>query len=78
MSILKKITAFPSKVFFTLRDFLYRIFFGIMNLVLGVSLMSVGALGLVAIISYSALDRSLNTISDVPVSYTHLTLPTKA
>ena len=66
MSILKKITAFPSKVFFTLRDFLYRIFFGIMNLVLGVSLMSVGALGLVAIISYSALDRSLNTISDVP------------
>jgi len=66
MSILKKITAFPSKVFFKLRDFLYRIFFGIMNLVLGVSLMSVGALGLVAIISYSALDRSLNTISDVP------------
>ena len=66
MSILKKITAFPLKVFFTLRDFLYRIFFGIMNLVLGVSLMSVGALGLVAIISYSALDRSLNTISDVP------------
>ena len=66
MSILKKITAFPLKVFFTLRDFLYRIFFGIMNLVLGVSLMSVGALGLVAIISYNALDRSLNTISDVP------------
>ena len=66
MSILKKITAFPSKVFFTLRDFLYRIFFGIMNLVLGVSLMSVGALGLIAIISHNALDRSLNTISDAP------------
>ena len=66
MSILKKITGFPSKVFFKLRDFLYRIFFGIMNLVLGVSLMVIGALGLIAIISYNALDKSLNTISDAP------------
>ena len=66
MSILKKIIGFPSKVFFKLRDFLYRIFFGIMNLVLGVSLMAIGALGLIAIISYNALDKSLNTISDAP------------
>ena len=66
MSILKKIISFPSKVFFKLRDFLYRIFFGIMNLVLGVSLMAIGALGLIAIISYNALDKSLNTISDAP------------
>ena len=66
MSILKKITGFPSKVFFKLRDFLYRIFFGIINLVLGVSLMVIGALGLIAIISYNALDKSLNTISDAP------------
>ena len=36
MSILKKIIGFPSKVFFKLRDFIYRIFFGIMNLVLGI------------------------------------------
>ena len=66
MGILKKIIGFPSKVFFKLRDFLYRIFFGIMNLVLGVSLMAIGALGLIAIISYNALDKSLNTISDAP------------
>ena len=66
MNILKKIIVFPSKVFFNLRDFLYKIFFGIMNLVLGVSLMAVGALGLIAIISYNALDKSLNTISDAP------------
>ena len=66
MSILKKIIGFPSKVFFKLRDFLYRIFFGIMNLVLGISLMAIGALGLIAIISYNALDKSLNTISDAP------------
>ena len=66
MSILKKIIGLPSKVFFKLRDFLYRIFFGIMNLVLGVSLMAIGALGLIAIISYNALDKSLNTISDAP------------
>ena len=66
MSILKKIISFPSKVFFKLRDFLYRIFFGIMNLVLGISLMAIGALGLIAIISYNALDKSLNTISDAP------------
>ena len=66
MSILKKIIGFPSKVFFKLRDFLYRIFFGIMNLVLGVSLMAIGVLGLIAIISYNALDKSLNTISDAP------------
>ena len=66
MSILKKIISFPSKVFFKLRGFLYRIFFGIMNLVLGISLMAIGALGLIAIISYNALDKSLNTISDAP------------
>ena len=66
MSILKKIIGFPSKVFFKLKDFLYRIFFGIMNLVLGVSLMAIGVLGLIAIISYNALDKSLNTISDTP------------
>ena len=66
MSILKKIIGFPSKVFFKLRGFLYRMFFGIMNLVLGISLMAIGALGLIAIISYNALDKSLNTISDAP------------
>ena len=66
MSILKKIISFPSKVFFKLRGFLYRIFFGIMNLVLGISLIAIGALGLIAIISYNALDKSLNTISDAP------------
>ena len=66
MSILKKIIGFPSKVFFKLKDFLYRIFFGIMNLVLGVSLMAIGVLGLISIISYNALDKSLNTISDTP------------
>ena len=66
MSILKKIIGFPSKVFFKLRGFLYRIFFGTMNLVLGISLMAIGALGLIAIISYNALDKSLNTISDAP------------
>ena len=66
MGILKKIIGFPSKVFFKLRGFLNRIFFGIMNLVLGISLMAIGALGLIAIISYNALDKSLNTISDAP------------
>ena len=66
MGILKKIIGFPSKVFFKLRGFLYRMFFGIMNLVLGISLMAIGALGLIAIISYNALDKSLNTISDAP------------
>ena len=66
MSILKKIISFPSKVFFKLRGFLYRIFFGTMNLVLGISLMAIGALGLISIISYNALDKSLNTISDAP------------
>jgi S-DNA-T family DNA segregation ATPase FtsK/SpoIIIE len=66
MSILNKITAFPSRVFFKLKDFLYRIFFGIMNLVLGVLIISIGALGLVAIVTYNSLDKSLNTISDSP------------
>ena len=66
MSILKKIISFPSKVFFKLRGFLYRIFFGTLNLVLGISLMAIGALGLISIISYNALDKSLNTISDAP------------
>jgi DNA segregation ATPase FtsK/SpoIIIE, S-DNA-T family len=66
MSILNKITAFPSRVFFKLKDFLYRIFFGIMNLVLGVSIISTGVLGLVAIVTYNSLDKSLNTVSDSP------------
>ena len=66
MSILNKITAFPSRVFFKLKDFLYRIFFGIMNLVLGVLIISIGALGLASIVTYNSLDKSLNTISDSP------------
>ena len=37
-----------------------------MNLVLGVSIISIGALGLVSIVTYNSLDKSLNTISDSP------------
>ena len=37
-----------------------------MNLVLGVLIISIGALGLVAIVTYNSLDKSLNTISDSP------------
>ena len=37
-----------------------------MNLVLGVSIISIGALGLFSIVTYNSLDKSLNTISDSP------------
>ena len=66
MSILKKISTFPVNVLFTLRGFLYSVFFGLMNLIIGTLLVLAGAFMLVALVSYNALDQSLNTISDNP------------
>ena len=66
MSILKKISAFPVNVLSRLRDFLYVVFFGLMNLIIGTVLVLAGAFILVALVSYNALDQSLNTISDSP------------
>ena len=66
MSILKKISAFPTNVLFRLRGFLYVVFFGLMNLIIGTLLVLAGVFILVALISYNALDQSLNTISDNP------------
>ena len=66
MSILKKIFAFPTNVLFRLRGFLYVVFFELMNLIIGTLLVLAGAFMLVALVSYNALDQSLNTISDNP------------
>ena len=66
MSILKKIFAFPTNVLFRLRGFLYVVFFGLVNLIIGTLLVLAGAFILVALVSYNALDQSLNTISDNP------------
>ena len=66
MSILKKISAFPTNVLFRLRGFLYVVFFGLVNLIIGTLLVLAGAFILVALVSYNALDQSLNTISDNP------------
>ena len=64
MSIIRKIIAFPSKIFLVLRGFIYRAFLKITNFVLGVSYISFGAIILIALISYNGLDKSLNTTSD--------------
>ena len=64
MSILKKISAFPTNVLFRLKGFLYGVFFGLMNLIIGTLLVLAGVFMLVALVSYNALDQSLNTISD--------------
>jgi S-DNA-T family DNA segregation ATPase FtsK/SpoIIIE len=66
MSIIKKIFAFPRNVLFRLRGFLYVVFFGLMNLIIGTLLVLAGVFILVALVSYNALDQSLNTISDNP------------
>ena len=66
MGILKKIITFPAEVFLRLRNFLYRLFFGIINLVLGAAIISIGVLSLASLLSYNALDKSLNTASDSP------------
>ena len=66
MSILKKISAFPTNVLFRLRGFLYVVFFGLVNLIIGTLLVLAGVFILVALVSYNALDQSLNTISDNP------------
>ena len=66
MGILKKIITFPAEVFLRLRNFLYRLFFGIINLVLGAAIISIGVLSLASLLSYNALDESLNTVSDSP------------
>ena len=66
MSIIKKIFAFPTNVLFRLRGFLYVAFFGLVNLIIGTLLVLAGVFILVALVSYNALDQSLNTISDNP------------
>ena len=66
MSILKKIFAFPTNVLSKLRGFLYGVFFGLMNLIIGTLFVLAGAFLLIALISYNALDKSFNTISDNP------------
>ena len=64
MSILKKIIAFPNKIFFKLGGLFYKILSGVMNLVIGSLIMFLGFLVLLSLLSYNSLDRSLNTISD--------------
>ena len=66
MSILKKISDFPTNVLFRLRSFLYVALFGLMNLIIGTLLVLAGVFMLIALVSYNALDQSLNTISDNP------------
>ena len=51
MSIIKKIFAFPRNVLFRLRGFLYVVFFGLMNLIIGTLLVLAGVFILVALVS---------------------------
>ena len=66
MRAIKRLTNYLSNLLATFRNTLYKIFFGIINILIGFFVIGVGLILLIAISSYNSLDQSLNTISDRP------------
>jgi len=66
MTAIKRLTNYLSNLLATFRNILYKIFFGVINILIGFFVIGVGLILLIAISSYNSLDQSLNTISDRP------------
>jgi len=64
MSVIKRLTSYLSNLLSVFTNTLYKIFFGIINILIGFFIIGVGLIFLIAIGSYNSLDQSLNTISD--------------
>jgi len=67
MNVIKRLTNYLSNLLAGFKNTLYRVFFGIINILIGFFIIGIGLIFLVAIGSYNSLDQSLNTISDRPI-----------
>ena len=66
MKVIKRLTNYLSNLLAIFKNALYRVFFGILNILIGFFVIGVGLIFLIAIGSYNSLDQSLSTISDRP------------
>ena len=66
MNVIKRLSNYLSNLLAVFRNTLYKIFFGIINILIGFFVIGVGSILLAAIGSYNSLDHSLNTTSDRP------------
>ena len=66
MNVIKRLTNYLLNLLAGFKNTLYRIFFGIINILIGLFVICVGLIFLIAIVSYNSLDQSLNTITDRP------------
>ena len=66
MKVIKRLTNYLSNLLAIFKNALYRVFFGILNILIGFFVIGVGLIFLIAIGSYNSLDQSLSTVSDRP------------
>ena len=67
MNVIKRLTNYLSNLLAAFKNTLYKIFFNVINILVGFFIIGVGLIFLIAIGSYNSLDQSLNTISDRPI-----------
>ena len=64
MNVVKRATNYFLSSLTAFKNTLYKIFFGIINILIGFLTIVIGLILLAAISSYSSLDQSFNTVSD--------------
>ena len=64
MNVVKRATNYFLNSLAAFKNTLYKIFFGIINILIGFFTIGIGLVILAAISSYNSLDQSFNTVSD--------------
>ena len=64
MNVVKRATNYFLSSLAAFKNTLYKIFFGIINILIGFFTIGIGLVILAAISSYNSLDQSFNTVSD--------------
>ena len=67
MRVIKRVTSHISNLLVAFNNKLYSIFFGLINILIGIFIIGIGIILLISLSSYNGLDKSLNTISDNPI-----------
>ncbi len=67
MRVIKRVTNYVSNLLVAFKNKLFSIFFGIINILIGIFIIGIGLILLISLGSYNGLDKSLNTISDSPI-----------
>ena len=67
MRVIKRVTSYVSNLLVAFKNKLFSIFFGIINILIGIFIIGIGLILLISLGSYNGLDKSLNTISDSPI-----------